>query len=227
MARTWRQIKFDAIEHTLLPIAILVLKGLARSWRIDKESRAQIDTLLQCERAIVTTFHGMPFPLLRFGSIISGAGRRICVMTSPSRDGRLMERIVKSFGFTAVQGSSRSKAASGSRGMIRATSEGAYGVVSVDGPRGPIAVPKPGFIRIARASNAPVYTIVASARPAIKFGVWDGLFLPLPFARVQLRTAHFEMNLEEGEEAVRDALQRQMAESARSIGSHIMPEAGA
>jgi lysophospholipid acyltransferase (LPLAT)-like uncharacterized protein len=43
---------------------------------------------------------------------------------------------------------------------------------------------KPGAIAVARLSGRPVLPMGISARPCLRFGSWDRMLLPLPFARV-------------------------------------------
>jgi lysophospholipid acyltransferase (LPLAT)-like uncharacterized protein len=45
-------------------------------------------------------------------------------------------------------------------------------------------VAKPGVLLLARACRAPLWPVGFAAAPAIRFGSWDRMILPLPFARV-------------------------------------------
>jgi lysophospholipid acyltransferase (LPLAT)-like uncharacterized protein len=53
-----------------------------------------------------------------------------------------------------------------------------------DGPRGPARVAKPGVVALASAAGASLVPVAVAARPCLRFGSWDRVMLPLPFARV-------------------------------------------
>jgi lysophospholipid acyltransferase (LPLAT)-like uncharacterized protein len=68
--------------------------------------------------------------------------------------------------------------------MIRLLRSGATIAVLTDGPRGPARESKGGIMHVARMTGIPVVPIAFSAKPCIRFGSWDRMILPLPFARV-------------------------------------------
>lgn len=113
--------------------------------------------------------------------------RGISVMTSRSFDGEYISRILESFGFKAVRGSS-------SRGGVRAllgmhTVIEAQGVAAftIDGPRGPIHVAKPGPVLLARNTGAPIRCFHIAVRHAWILNSWDRSIIPKPFSRVHIR----------------------------------------
>jgi lysophospholipid acyltransferase (LPLAT)-like uncharacterized protein len=54
-----------------------------------------------------------------------------------------------------------------------------------DGPRGPARQAKPGVVALASATGAALVPVGIAARPSVRFGSWDRVLLPLPFARVR------------------------------------------
>lgn len=117
----------------------------------------------------------------RFGN--TGAG----VMTSSSFDGEYIARIIERCGFRAVRGSS-------SRGGMRALLEmrklieaGQSVAFTIDGPRGPRHVAKPGPLLLARHTGAPICCLHVAVERAWVFHSWDRFMLPKPFSRVLLR----------------------------------------
>jgi hypothetical protein len=222
MARTWRQIKFDLIERVLLPPALILLKLWVRTWRIDDETFRELDALLKEERLAVATLHGLGLSMLAFPRLCLERGRTPVILTSPSRDGLLMDAVVMPMGIQVIKGSSRSRAAPAVRGMIREVDKGKIALITIDGPRGPLAVPKPGLFRIARDARAEVYTVLASASHAIHFRkAWDRAFLPLPFAKLSFRFCRFEMG-DLSEEEMTDKMQRYLIEEGRAVGCPIV-----
>ncbi len=222
MARSWRQIKFDLIERVLLPPALIILKLWVRTWRVDDEAIRELEELFKEERAVVATLHGLGLSLLVFPRLCLERGRTPAILTSPSRDGRLMDAIALPMGLHVTKGSSRSHASAAIRGMVREVEKGKIGVITVDGPRGPLAVPKPGIFRIARDTRSEIYTVLASASRAIHFRkAWDRAFLPLPFAKLQFRFCRFETaGLDE--EELKNKLRRELINEGRKVGCPIV-----
>ncbi len=213
MAINWRHVKFNIIGWTVLPLGILFLRMLVRTYRMDAEARARCEELLAEKHLLIVTLHGMSLGTLGFIRQVRAGNRRAVVLTSPSRDGQVMDALVRPFGIRVVKGSSRSKSIEGARGMIEAIREGDIALLTPDGPRGPLFVPKSGFIRMAPAAGARVRVLAIGASRSIQFGSWDRLFLPLPFARLTLAHHEFvytEPETPEQEEAILKRMQREL-----------------
>ena len=137
----------------------------------------------------------------------------IAVMTSRSFDGEYIARIIERFGFLAVRGSSSRGGSAALLGMRTALDEGHIAAFTIDGPRGPRFVAKPGPVMLARISGAPIYCFyVACQRPWVLHS-WDAMMIPRPFSRVHLRWAQpFKVPADAGEAEMKE-FQRQMQES--------------
>jgi hypothetical protein len=113
--------------------------------------------------------------------------RGIAVMTSRSFDGEYIARIIERFGFVAVRGSSSRGGATALLGMQRTLASGHIAAFTIDGPRGPRFMAKPGPVMLARMSGAPILCFyLAVDRPWILHS-WDAMMIPRPFSRVHLR----------------------------------------
>ncbi len=103
-------------------------------------------------------------------------------LTSFSFDGELAARVVTCFGLEAVRGSS---SRGGSQGL--AELEKALGIVTcgftLDGPRGPRRVAKPGAAILAARTGAPVLPMAFQPGPCWRMRSWDRFPIPKPFAR--------------------------------------------
>lgn len=111
--------------------------------------------------------------------------RGIVVMVSRSRDGDAIDAVLSRLGFApSARGSSSRGGAGALRQQVEAVLAGRAGAILVDGPRGPARKAKPGIVRLAQAAGAVIQPVVLRARPAYRFGSWDGTILPAPFARV-------------------------------------------
>jgi lysophospholipid acyltransferase (LPLAT)-like uncharacterized protein len=212
-----RRLRFFLLERIVLPIAIVPFRLLMWSWRRRDPDPETLRMLLASPRAVLLTFHGMLLHLVAFAPLIDAAGRRLVVMLSPSRDGRLLAAFLAHFGIDHVRASTSSRGMRGSRELIRRVAAGDIGVIAVDGPRGPCCVTAPGSVRVAAAAEATAFLAVTSAERGIRFGSWDRAHLPGPFARVELRL----VRAAELEHAQIDAA---LLASARDIDSPIVPE---
>lgn len=125
----------------------------------------------------------IPLPALYFKAKKSGFRGRVFALISQHRDGRLAADIVSRLGIESVAGSSTRGGRAALSELCKLVSEGHVAVITPDGPKGPIYKLKPGAIKLAQLSGAPVYPIAISAESKLSFKSWDRLFLPLPFSK--------------------------------------------
>lgn len=109
---------------------------------------------------------------------------QIRVLTSRSYDGELIARIIERLGFRAVRGSSSRGAISALRELQRELNGGAFVAFTIDGPRGPRYMAKPGPIHLARATGAPVFCFYVAVERAWVLNTWDAFIVPKPFSRI-------------------------------------------
>jgi hypothetical protein len=115
--------------------------------------------------------------------------RGIAVMVSRSFDGEYIARIIERFGFVAIRGSSSRGGAEGLLGLKTQLEQGAAVAFTIDGPRGPRYVAKPGPVRLARATGLPMRAFyVAPDRPWV-LNTWDRFMIPRPFSKVLVRAS--------------------------------------
>src|SRR5438105_272985 len=93
-------------------------------------------------------------------------GRDIAVLISRSFDGELIARVVERFGYRPVRGSSSRGAVAGLLEMGRELEAGRAVAFTVDGPRGPRFIAKPGPVLLARTQGAPVRPLHFAAKRA-------------------------------------------------------------
>jgi lysophospholipid acyltransferase (LPLAT)-like uncharacterized protein len=114
-------------------------------------------------------------------------GRKLAVMTSSSFDGEYIARIIEKFGFRAVRGSSTRGGVRALLGMHKLIEQGQTVIFTIDGPRGPRYVAKPGPVLLARNTGVPVRAFHVALERAWVFNSWDRFMLPKPFSRALLR----------------------------------------
>ncbi len=117
--------------------------------------------------------------------------RHIAVMTSSSFDGEYIARIIEKFGYKAVRGSSTRGAVRALLGMHTEVEEGHTVAFTIDGPKGPIYVAKPGPVLLARNTQVPIMPFYIAAEDGWVLNSWDRFVIPKPFSRVHLRVGRF------------------------------------
>lgn len=112
-------------------------------------------------------------------------------LASRSKDGDFAAHIAMKLGFKSIRGSSRNKRADkgGKEALmeyIRNLSQGISGGVTVDGPKGPRQVCKPGIVIMAHKTGAPILPVICQASSYWEFNSWDRFKLPKPFAKLTI-----------------------------------------
>jgi len=113
----------------------------------------------------------------------------IAVMVSKSFDGEYIARIIERLGFVAVRGSSSRSGTEALLGMRVQLQEGAAVAFTIDGPRGPKYVAKPGPVPLARATGFPMAAFYLAVSNAWMLNTWDRFMIPKPFAKVLVRAS--------------------------------------
>jgi lysophospholipid acyltransferase (LPLAT)-like uncharacterized protein len=116
--------------------------------------------------------------------------RGVVVMNTTNFDGQWTRRVIEHFGFGTAQGSSTRGGLRGLAVMARRLYEGLDAAFTIDGPRGPIYVAKPGPVMLARKAGRPIYVFhigVESAHTLEK--AWDKMQLPHLFSRAVIVSA--------------------------------------
>lgn len=114
--------------------------------------------------------------------------RRMHVLVSRHRDGRLIGQVIGAFGLATIHGSSAKGAAQkgGSaalRAMAAALARGDQVAVTPDGPRGPRRRAAAGVTQLAALAGVPVIACGGACRWGRTLPTWDRMRLPLPFGR--------------------------------------------
>lgn len=129
--------------------------------------------------AIYCFWHRCVFP-----AVYVFRNKGIRVLTSRSYDGEYIARIIEHLGFRAVRGSSSRGAVQSLRELQRELEGGAFVAFTIDGPRGPRYVAKPGPIHLARVTGAPIFSFYVAVERAWILRTWDAFLLPKPFSRI-------------------------------------------
>ena len=137
---------------------------------------------LDTKPLILAFWHSCIFP-----AIYAWRNLQIRVLSSDSFDGEYTGRIIRKFGFVKVRGSSSKGAVRALLGMRREIEQGATVAFTIDGPRGPRYVAKPGPVVLARATGAPMVAFHIALENPWVLNTWDKSMVPKPFSRALLR----------------------------------------
>lgn len=204
------------------------VRVLGRTLRVTEVNREAAARLWEAGSPVIyAVWHGrmLMFPYL-YGA------RRVHVLASRSRDGELVSRFVRTFGFRVVRGSTSRGAAAALRALARLLREERTEVAVVpDGPRGPRYRVQPGPVLLARLAGAPIVPLGFGAWRRTLVRSWDEFVVPHPFARavvvfgdpIRVPADASRETLEAARQALEAALRRLTREADRLAG---VPGAG-
>jgi len=110
-------------------------------------------------------------------------------MVSSSFDGEYIARTIEKLGFVAVRGSSSRGGATALLGLKSQLEQGSSVAFTIDGPRGPKDVAKPGPVLLSRASALPMAAFYVALSDAWVLNTWDAMMIPKPFSKALVRVS--------------------------------------
>jgi lysophospholipid acyltransferase (LPLAT)-like uncharacterized protein len=113
--------------------------------------------------------------------------RGIAVLTSSSFDGEYIARIIEKFGYVAVRGSSTRGGVRALLSMHRDLKANRSVAFTIDGPKGPLYVAKPGPLLLARNTQIAIRCFHIAADRSWNLRTWDRFIVPKPFARAHVQ----------------------------------------
>jgi lysophospholipid acyltransferase (LPLAT)-like uncharacterized protein len=178
----WRRMQIPVIAGVVYWILRLIGPTL-RFEIIGVHNAVQIRE--QGERGIGAFWHRCIFPAAWFWR-----NRGIVVMNTVHFDGQWTRRVIERLGFGTVQGSSTRGGVEALAAMATRLEEGNHVAFTIDGPRGPRYLAKPGAVILARRTGAPISAFHIAVKRGCTFRrAWDLFRLPFPFSRAVLFVA--------------------------------------
>ena len=167
----------------LAPFIFFFYRLWCSTLRITESGREQVNGLEAAGQVMMfPIWHDELFALMH-----ARRGLRIITVVSQSTDGEYLARLLEALGIRTARGSSSK---GGIKALLKASSlmrQGGYnGCITVDGPRGPRHVAKPGAVILAFRAAAPVVPLRVFIKNGKRFRSWDRFQLPWPFSRVHL-----------------------------------------
>jgi hypothetical protein len=132
------------------------------------------------ENAIFAFWHGrmMLLPAIN-------PSRKMHVLISDHRDGRLISQVIARFGQATVVGSSSKGGSEAVRNIVRLLKNGDNISITPAGPRGPNQVATMGIVTIAKISGKLVLPVTFSASKNKRLRSWDRFMVAKPFGRIK------------------------------------------
>jgi len=141
------------------PVGSAVIRALGGTLRLRTLHADRIKAFWETGRPVIIAFwHGRQIMMpLCYG------GSRLSILISQHRDGELIHRIVRRFGFDTVRGSTTRGGARALRQMARMGRAGADLAVTPDGPKGPRCIAQAGVVELAKLTGLPIVPLTFSA----------------------------------------------------------------
>lgn len=159
-----------------------VIRLIGPTLRLSVSFEEAAPAALETRPLVLAFWHSCIFP-----AIYAWRNLAIRVMSSDSFDGEYTGRIIRKFGFVKVRGSSSRGAVRALLGMRRDIEQGWTVAFTIDGPKGPRFVAKPGPVLLARTTGAPMVAFHIALEKAWILNTWDRSMIPKPFSRALLR----------------------------------------
>jgi lysophospholipid acyltransferase (LPLAT)-like uncharacterized protein len=178
----WRRMQIPVIA-ALVYWAIRLIGPTLRFEVIGVHNAVQIRE--EGEKAIGAFWHRCIFP-----AVWMWRNRGIVVLNTVNFDGQWTRRVIERLGFGTAQGSSSRGGIEGLTAMAKRLDEGHHVGFTIDGPRGPRYVAKPGPVILARRTGSPISVFHIGLKWAHTFKKsWDLFRLPYPFSRAVMFVA--------------------------------------
>ena len=174
-------------ERLLALTGATILKTLFLTLRLRIEDRSGVLKEDAGSPVIVCFWHNRILGItFAFDRIYPKKRAGVTVLTSPSKDGEILARLVGEFGMQAVRGSSSRRGSRALLELVRLIRGGRDIAITPDGPRGPRYSLGPGIILLAQTTGSRIVPMHASFSRCVRMKTWDGFIIPLPFSKVSV-----------------------------------------
>src|SRR5271167_1110503 len=157
-----------------------VIRTLGPTLRFEVIGRHYADELWAKKQPCIWAFwHRVILPIAWYGR-----NRGIVIMNTTAFDGQWTRKVIEWLGYGTAQGSSSRGGLRGLAVMARRLEEGLDCAFTIDGPRGPRYVAKPGPVMLARKTGCPIMVFHIGVERGKTFEkTWDHFLMPKPFSR--------------------------------------------
>lgn len=172
----WRRMQIPAIASAVY----WATRAIGPTLRYEVLGMQHVQTAHAAGRRVIFAFwHRCIFSATWFWR-----ARNIVVMNTTNFDGQWTRKVIERLGYQTAQGSSSRGGLKGLVTMAKRLEEGFDVAFTIDGPRGPRYVAKPGPVMLARRTALPVCAFHIGLEDGVTFEkTWDQFQLPRPFSR--------------------------------------------
>jgi len=169
--------------HWILNVWYLFVRN--KEIKVPAESQKFID---QGRGYIIAGFHEATLSLYRHATayLQDRKGAKLVALVSQSKDGEIICQTFARNNLASIRGSSSRGGIAAFKSILKETRNGAVPIFTVDGPRGPRHVIKPGVIATASLTQFPILYLHSHYDRYIRFNSWDRHFFPKFGARLHV-----------------------------------------
>jgi len=113
-------------------------------------------------------------------------GRNMMGLTSRSKDGEILARELRRWGYQTARGSSHVGGKVALEIMVDYAKHEGGVCITPDGPTGPVYKFKPGAVVTAKKASVPLVMVGVGYSNAVRLKSWDRFYVPKPFSKVKL-----------------------------------------
>lgn len=199
----------EKVKLFLYPVLVYILNIISNKWtRLELYGKDNLKNISEETPILYAFWHGkLWIPAFYF------KGLNYLVLSSLSRDGEYMTRVLERYGYQIVRGSSNRGGGRALLSLIRKVKKGNSAFITPDGPTGPIYKVKPGITYLQEKTGAPIIPIGVAIKHKKTFASWDQLIFPLPGTRAvmvfgEVVDLPLDSSIEERAIMLEDALNR-------------------
>lgn len=190
--RSQRRLTWDRklLYRIAIPVGVTIIRFFWLTCRIERVIGGEIveGRVLAGKPVVFCYWHRHQLFCWRYLRQLIDRGAKIGWLISASVDGEVPTGIANAIGGGIVfRGSTTVGGSEALRAICKAVRrEGVSPVATPDGPYGPRSEFKPGVVKMAQLSGAPLLPLAYAARRAWVLRTWDRFVIPKPFTRIVL-----------------------------------------
>lgn len=171
------------LSRIIPTIAFIIIKLISKTLRLKIIGAEPIIEGKKEGKNYIFSFWHNQFFIMPYCYIKALGKHSISVLTSLSKDGEYISRLLQKFGFSTIRGSSSYRGEFALRTMIRELEKGNDLAVTPDGPRGPRHIVQAGIITLAALTGCPIVPVGYKVKNKKILNTWDRFVIPYPFTR--------------------------------------------
>ena len=179
---SFRKVRQDALRAIGNYVLFWLASLLCKSLKINIKNGKAVEQFLKEKKRIVLAFwHGtmlIPWFVHR--------DKNFAALVSKSKDGGLLERVLKPLNYKVVRGSSHTGGSVALGVLVDLARHQRSVAITPDGPRGPVHKLKAGAVIAAKRANVPLVLLGVGYQKKRELSSWDKFQVPKFFSRINI-----------------------------------------